>query len=233
MRSRSLLWSFDFAVQGIVHALRTQRNMRLHALAAGLVMFVALWFRMSGLEFLALTFAIALVFVAELVNTAVEAAVDVATDRYDPMAKVAKDVSAGAVLVASVTAVIVGYVVFFNRLTSVTETLFARVRQTPAHVTVLALMLTALAVLVLKAFGREGRFLRGGWPSGHTAIATAAATAVGYATNNASAMVLALFVAALVAQSRVESEIHTIPQVAVGAVLGFLITTMAFQLSFS
>ena len=99
----------------------------------------------------------------------------------------------------------------------------------PAHLTVIALTLTGVAVLALKAVYGEGTWLRGGWPSGHTALATAAATAIGYGTHSGSALVLGLFIAALVAQSRVESETHTIPQTALGGVVGILISTLVFQ----
>jgi diacylglycerol kinase (ATP) len=230
VRSRSLLWSFDYAIQGIAHALRTQRNMRLHVLAAVVVLLGSLFFRITGLELIALLFSIALVLIAELANTALEATVDLATDGFDPMAKVAKDVAAGAVLVASVCAVAVGYVVFFGRMTPVTELLIDQVRASPATITLVALVVTALTVLVVKAFTHEGTFVRGGWPSGHTALAVAMATAIGYSTGSAKAMILAMFIAALVGQSRVETDAHTIAQTVIGAVLGFLVTTALFQM---
>ncbi len=229
MRSRSLLWSFNYAIEGIVYTLRTQRNMRLHALAATIVLSSGIVLGVSRLEMIALIFAISLVLTAELVNTALEATVDIAIDRFDPMAKIAKDVAAGAVLIASVGAVGVGYVVFFERLTRLADRGFRVIHQTPVHLTVVALALTVLAVLSLKALGREGTWLHGGWPSGHTAVATAAAMAIGYATESASALVLSLFIAALVAQSRVESETHTIPQVLLGAAVGLVISTLIFQ----
>jgi diacylglycerol kinase (ATP) len=229
VRSRSLLWSFDYAIQGIVYALRTQRNMRLHALAAVVVLVAALFFRIGGLELVALLFAISLVFIAELANTSLEAVVDLAIETYEPMAKIAKDVAAGGVLIASLNAVAVGYVVFFARLTPVAETLMTRIGSSSPALTLIALALTALIVLVLKAATHEGTFVRGGWPSGHTALAVATATAIGYATQSAKAMLLAMFIAALVGQSRVETEAHTIPQTVLGALLGFLLTTAVFQ----
>ena len=232
MRSRSLLWSFNYAIQGIVYALRTQRNMRLHFIAAALVLGLAVLMDVSRLEMVALLFAIGFVLFTELVNTAVESTVDLAVDRFDPRAKVAKDVAAGGVLVSSLIAVAVGYVIFFDRAQDLMAEGFAVVSRSPVHLTVIALGLTALAVIALKAFSREGTFLRGGWPSGHTALATGAAMAAGYATRNSSAAVLALFIAALVAQSRVESGTHTIPQVVSGALVGFLITTAVFQVFF-
>lgn len=232
MRSRSLLWSFNYAIEGIVYALRTQRNMRLHVIAAAVVLAAAVLLDVTRLEMVALLFAIGFVLFTELVNTAIESTVDLAVDRFDPRAKVAKDVAAGGVLISSLVAVAVGYVIFFDRARDIAAEGFDLVQRSPVHLTVIALGLTALAVLALKAYLREGTFLRGGWPSGHAALATGAATAVGYATMSSSAAVLALFIAALVAQSRVESGTHTIPQVISGAVVGFLITTIVFQVFF-
>ncbi len=231
MRSRSLLWSFNYAIEGIAYTLRTQRNMRIHVASAIVVLIASLFLRIERAEFLAVVFAIAFVLVTELVNTAVEATVDIVTDSFLPLAKVAKDVAAGAVFVSALTALIVGYIVFFSRLTHVTDILLIRVQQTPLHVTVVALAVTALAVLIMKAFRREGgTWVRGGWPSGHTALASAGAAAIAYITGDPAAAVISLSVAVLVAQSRVESEAHTVPQVVWGAATGLLITTVIFQL---
>lgn len=235
MRSGSLVWSFDYAIRGIVYTLRTQRNMRLHFLVSACVFVAALALHIAGLELIALIFAVGLVLAAELINTAVETTVDLATQTYDPLAGVAKDVAAGAVLVTAVTAVAVGYVVFFSRLTPLAQQLLHGARASDATVTVIVLALTSGMVLALKAITRvKGTsFLRGGWPSGHTALAFAMAAAIGYSTSSAKAMVLAMFIAALVGQSRLESEAHTIAQTAAGALLGFLLATAAFQLFWS
>jgi diacylglycerol kinase (ATP) len=232
MRSRSILWSFDYAIRGIVYALRTQRNMRLHMLAAVTVFVAALWLDVGGLELIALVFAVGFVIVCELINTAVETTVDLAVEGYDPRAAIAKDVAAGAVLISSVTAVAVGYVVFFQRIAPIAEGLLRTAHSSSASITLLALGITSIAVLAVKAATHEkgASFLRGGWPSGHTALAFAVATAIGYSVSSAKAMILALFIAALVAQSRAESGAHTIPQIAAGAVLGFLLSTAAFQI---
>jgi diacylglycerol kinase (ATP) len=231
LRSRSLLWSFNYAIQGIVYAFRTQRNMRLHMLAATVVLFGALFFRIGRSDLIALVFTVSFVLVAELANTAIEATIDVATERFDPLAKTAKDVAAGAVLIASINAVAVGYMVFYAHLAHASQNLFVKVASVPLHLTLIALALTGIAVIVAKAVSREGTFMRGGWPSGHTALATAVATGLGYATNSPFVFIGGLFLAALVAQSRVEGEIHTIPQVITGAILGFLVATFVFQVS--
>jgi diacylglycerol kinase (ATP) len=232
MRSRSVLWSFNYAIQGIVYALRTQRNMRLHVFAAFAVFIASLILHITGFGLIAIVFAISLVIVTELVNTAIEAAVDLAVDRPDPLAKISKDVAAGAVFVASLNAVVVAFLVMFEPVRRVAQGGLKLVEVSSPSVTVIGLGLVALVVIALKAASREGSFMRGGWPSGHTALAVGAAVALGYITGSASALVLALFIAGLVAQSRVETEVHTIPQVILGALLGLLIVTAVFQLFF-
>src|SRR3954464_12132851 len=111
-RPQNLLESFNFAFEGIIHVLRTQRNMRIHFLVAVVVLVAAVWVGVTKLELIALLLAIAFVFITEMINSAIEQAIDVATTSFDPLAKLAKDVAAGAVLIATVNAVAVGYLVF-------------------------------------------------------------------------------------------------------------------------
>jgi diacylglycerol kinase (ATP) len=229
VRSRSLLKSFNYAIDGIVFALRTQRNMRIHFIVAVVVLASGLLVSISRLEFLVLLFAIALVITMELINTAIESAIDVTTTTFDPLAKIAKDVAAAAVLIASLNAVFVGYLIFFFRVNPWTKTVLTAVRSMPVHVTVIALLLVIIAVIVMKALVGEGTFLRGGWPSGHSAIAASLVTALVFITRSALVGTLGLVLAALVFHSRIETGVHTALQVAAGAVLGVLITVLIFQ----
>jgi diacylglycerol kinase len=108
--------SFGYAFSGLWHVLRTQRNARVHAAIALLTITMGMALRISAGEF-ALTFvAISGVFIAEMFNTALEACVDLASPQLHPLAKVAKDVAAGAVLVSAVLALIIGFCIFEPRL---------------------------------------------------------------------------------------------------------------------
>lgn len=231
-RSHSILWSFEHAIDGIVYALRTQRNMRVHVALALVAAVAGLVLGVSRLELTAVVFAIGLVFVTELINTAIEAAVDVSVEHYDPLAKVAKDVAAGAVLVSAVNALVVAYLVLFDPVRVLLQRGLEEVRFASTDLTVIALGLVVLLVLVMKAFSREGTWLSGGWPSGHAAVAFSAAVVVGFVTANAGALLLSLFIAFLVVQSRVEAGIHSVSQSLVGALLGVLVTTAVFQAFF-
>ncbi len=146
-RAPSLLDSFNFAFEGIIHVLRTQRNMRIHFAAAVVVLVAALWAGVSHLELIALMLAIAFVFITEMINSALEQAIDVATTSFDPLAKLAKDIAAGAVLIATVNALGIGYLVFSGKVANRSSRLLERLRGADAKLTLIALVLTVIVVI--------------------------------------------------------------------------------------
>jgi len=233
-RSRTIFDSFNYAFEGIIHVLRTQRNMRIHFVVAIGVIVLALVVAVSKIELIALLISITFVLIAEMINSAIEGAIDVATSSFDPMAKLAKDVAAGAVLIATLNAVAVGYLVFAHRVSARSGHLLDRLREAPAAVTLAALAVTVVAVVATKAWTGRGTPLRGGLPSGHAAIAFAAWIAVTYAAGSShrfTVAVIALVLALLVAQARVESGVHSALEVVFGALLGSLTALALFQLA--
>jgi len=150
-RPPSVLDSFNYAFEGIIHVLRTQRNMRIHFLAAAAVLVAAIAIGVTRIELIALMIAIAFVLIAEMINTAIEGAVDVSTTSFDPNAKLAKDIAAGAVLIATVNAVVIGYLVFSEAVQDRSSRLLDRIADAPAKLTLIALVLTVLIVLALRA----------------------------------------------------------------------------------
>ncbi len=227
----SLLESFNYAFEGIIHVLRTQRNMRIHFGVAVVVLVAALATSVSKLELIALLLAIAFVMIAEMINTAIEGAVDVSTTSIDPNAKLAKDIAAGAVLIATVNAVAVGYLVFSGQVADRSTRLLDRLANAPAQVSLVALVLTTLIVIATKALTGRGTPLRGGLPSGHAAIGFAIWMLVTLIVEGHRFLVSALaFIAALlVAQTRVESGVHSTLEVTYGALIGALTALVIFQ----
>ncbi len=232
-RPPSILESFNFAFEGIIHVLRTQRNMRIHFAVAVVVLVAALAFDVSRLELIALLIAIAFVLIAEMVNTAIEAAVDVASTSFDPMAKLAKDIGAGAVLIAAINAIAVGYLVFSGQVAGESSRLLDKLSEAPAELTLVALVLTIALVIAMKALSGRGSPLRGGWPSGHAAVAFAAWMAVTLVLDDSEhrflVSSLSLILALLVAQTRIEAGVHSTLEVASGGLLGALVTLVVFQ----
>jgi diacylglycerol kinase (ATP) len=231
-RAPSLLDSFNYAFEGIIHVLRTQRNLRIHFAVAIVVIAAAVAVGVQRQELIALLLAIAFVLVAEMVNSAIEGAIDVSTTSFDPNAKLAKDIAAGAVLIASVTAVAVGYLVFSGAAAERTARILDRVRNAPAEITLVALVLTILVVIATKAWTGRGTPLRGGLPSGHAALAFAGWMAATYVIGDDHRFLissLTFIMALLVAQTRVESGVHSAAEVFYGGALGALVTLAVFQ----
>ncbi|MDP5273098.1 diacylglycerol kinase family protein [Chengkuizengella axinellae] len=106
--------SFRYAYEGLVYAYSTQKNMRFHFFAGVIALMLALYFELSYLEVLFICLVTCLVIVMELLNTAIEKTIDLTTQEVHPLAKIAKDVAAAAVLVTAVFAVIVGIVIFYH-----------------------------------------------------------------------------------------------------------------------
>lgn len=125
-KNRNFMQSFKYAVSGFFFALMHERNLRFHIWAAVIVFIFAYNFGLTKIEWAALVMVITFVLVCELINTAVENAVDTATRKYSPTAKIAKDVAAGAVLISAVSAVVVGIILFSDaaRITAALHTIF-------------------------------------------------------------------------------------------------------------
>jgi diacylglycerol kinase (ATP) len=230
-RAPSLLDSFNFAFEGIIHVLRTQRNMRIHFMIAAGVLIAAVAIGVDRLELIALLISVAFVLIAEMINTAIEGAVDVSTTSFDPNAKLSKDIAAGAVLIATVNSVAVGYLVFSEAVQDRSSRLLERLADAPAKLTLIALIVTVIVVISVKALTQRGTPLRGGLPSGHAAVAFAGWMALTLFVDQQRFLVssIAFILALLVAQTRVESGIHSGVEVLYGAVIGSLTTLALFQ----
>ena len=232
-RPHSVIQSFNYAFEGVVGVLRREPNMRVHFAIAAAVLGVAIGVGVTKLELIALILAVAIVLITEMINTAVEAAVDLTTNQYSPLAKLAKDVAAGAVLISAIAAIAVGYLVLVERLSEPSGRLIGEVRNAPVNVTIGALVITVIAVIAVKAISGRGTPLSGGFPSGHAALGFAGWMAITFVVEGFEhrllVSVLALIMALLVAQTRIESGIHSTFEVAVGAAVGTLVTLMVFQ----
>lgn len=106
--------SFKYAFQGIVYALKEEPNLKFHFLAGLIVIILSFLLGISTKDWITIIILIGFVIAIELTNTAIEAVVDGLTEKHHPAAKLAKDISAGAVLVAALTATIIGIIIFLS-----------------------------------------------------------------------------------------------------------------------
>lgn len=149
---RKTLSSFSYAFQGLRHAYRTQRNLRFHMLAAAVVAVLTFWLPLTASETLFVTAVAFAVIICELLNTAIEAAVDLAGPHPHPLAKIAKDVAAAAVTVTAFFALVTGIIVFFPLFYEIAG---SRTLQ-PAHITAPS-AIASLALLFLAGSAFTGR----------------------------------------------------------------------------
>jgi len=115
-KTRTLGESFFYAISGILYALKTQRNIKIHFMTTLLIILFSILLKLNITEVLIVAITIALVLTAEMINTAIEAVVDMFTQEYHPLAQAAKNVAAGAVLISALNAVVVGYLIFYNKI---------------------------------------------------------------------------------------------------------------------
>jgi len=220
---------FKYAIEGVVHVFRTQRHMRFHFLTMVLVLVFSLVLKLKREEIIVLLFTISLVLAAEMFNTAIEAVVDLVTQTYHPLAKFAKDIAAGAVLIASINALAVAFLLFPGgaRLKLLSKDVGLH---SPGWPTVAAVTFLLLGIMVLmwKVAGGKGKLLKGGVVSGHSAVGFFLATTIMFMSANKAVGILAFLLAVLVAQSRVEGGIHTLAEVVTGALLATAATCVVY-----
>ncbi|EEH98816.1 diacylglycerol kinase [Clostridium tertium] len=228
MKIKKMVESFNYAINGIIETVRTQRNMKIHIFAALCVLLACFLFDVSKIEFLILAITITLVLGAEIINTAIEATIDMSTNHYHPLAKIAKNASAGAVLVTAVNALLVGYIIFWDKISNLSYDVIHKVKESEPYMIFIALVFVVLATLIIKSIFGEGTPLRGGMPSGHSALSFSIATAISLITEEPICIVLSYLMALITAQSRVDSNVHSIWEVIVGALFGTLLTLLIF-----
>jgi diacylglycerol kinase (ATP) len=225
------LWSsFHYAFSGILYATRTQPNMRIHLIVGALVLLATLYLRLQRVYVVCVIVLVAFVIALELVNTAIESVVDLMTVAHHPLAKIAKDTAAGAVLVATLSAVVVGYLVFYEGITANASRVYTAVAQAPPNLVFVSLALVAIATIFAKAYIGRGSPLQGGAVSGHAALGFAGATLIALLAANPLVTLVAYFLAFLISQSRVEGGIHSTGEVFLGAVIGVGISYALFLL---
>lgn len=113
MKSANVFESFRYALRGIWYCLRNERNYQIHGIAALLVFLCAWYYEVDRYQWYILLLTVMSVLVLEMINTAIELMIDLISPEFHPIAKIIKDISAGAVLIASIVAVVIGVFIFF------------------------------------------------------------------------------------------------------------------------
>ena len=227
---QKFLKGFDYAYEGLVWAINHEKNMKFHLLALAILLVGSLFFNLSRVEMITLVFAVCFVLGFELLNTSIEQAVNLASGgKYSPFAKASKDLSAAATFIAALNALFVAYLIFFDKFLDLYNSVFARITRRPSHLAVITLALVIVVTIFLKGIFYEGHgtAFKGGFVSGHTSLSFCAATIGILLVDQPLVKLMFIGLALIVAESRYETNIHSVPEIIRGAILG---TSMAMAI---
>ncbi|HXX81175.1 MAG TPA: diacylglycerol kinase [Thermodesulfovibrionales bacterium] len=222
--------SANFAIEGILHGTKTQRHLRYHLYSAAGILILCYILGISRNDFLVIAIMVIVVLFAELFNTAIETMVDILSPGHNEKARITKDVAAGAVLTTAFGAAVIGYIILMPYIRKGFQTGFSIAKHSGEDISVMAVILVLILVVITKAYLGKGTPLRGGIPSGHSALAFSLWVGVSYTTGNAFASVFSFFLAAVIAASRVTLKIHTVWEVVLGGAIGASLTFLLFQI---
>ena len=224
-----MVQSLNNAAEGIIYVIKNERNMRVHFLLGFVVLLAAILVGVSRVEWIILCTIISFVLAAEMMNTVIEEVIDLVEPLIHPNVRIIKDVSAGFVLVAAINALIVGFFIFSKYTSWPIQITAMKIRHASWHIMFIALLVVVFLVISGKAFFHRGTPFRGGVLSGHSAVAFALWTSIIFTYDNIFVLGSTFCLAALVAQSRLRAKIHSLGEVIAGALVGFLVTAILFQ----
>ncbi len=224
------LYSVDNAIEGILHAAKTERHVRFHLLSAAALLVLCFTFGINKWEFIILTTMAAIVIVAEMFNSAIESAVDMISPHKQEKARIVKDMAAGAVLISSFMSLVAAYFILKPYISDFYYNGIKIARHSGDDIAVAALIIIMIFVVILKAYLGQVHPLKGGMPSGHAALSFSIFVSISLINQTLPAISLSLFFAILVSSSRIYQKIHSLIEVLAGAALGSVITFLLFKM---
>lgn len=231
-KNKSLVNAMRYALNGIIHAFKTERNLRIDYIIGTLVLLCSLFFDFSKTEMICLILTIGFVIFSEMINTTVEYIVDLITDEYNENAKAAKDIAAGGVLISGGISVIVAYFLFVDKLSKASTSMLTSILSSRAHLLVTVLFAAVLLTVVIKGIVCKKRenYVEA-FPSTRVTVSFALAIYLYIITKSflvgGIALVLALIISSLKKEKDNVSYLHLI----FSALLGILIVLTIYHIS--
>ena len=222
---------FDYAFEGLVFAINNEKNMKFHILASILVLLVSLFLNVSRVEMMFLVFSIAFVVSLELINTSLEQAINLAGNgKKSKIAKASKDLSAAATFVSALNTLFVAYLVFFDKVANFSSSVVLKISRRPSHLALITISIVIIMTIFLKGifYKGHGTAFHGGFASGHTSVAFALATIGAMKVSEGLLIFIFYGLAIIVAESRFEADIHSLPEIIRGGILGTAIAFFVF-----
>lgn len=230
MPIRKWLKSANFAIEGILHAARTQRHLRYHFYSAAAVLLISYIIGVSRTEFMIIALSVIAVLLSEMFNTAIEGIVDIISPNHSEKARIVKDIAAGAVFITAFGAAVVGYIVLSPYIRDIFYKGLYIAKHSKEEIAIISFIIVLIFVVVTKVYFGKGQPLRGGMPSGHAALSFSVWIAVTFITANFTASLLSFILAVIIAQSRVTTKVHTWWEVFLGSLMGAVVTVLLFKI---
>lgn len=230
VKNKTLFTAMGHAVDGVIKAFKTERNLRIDYIIGLLVLISSLFFDFTKTEFACLCLTIGFVIFAEMINSTVEYIVDLVTDKYDERAKAAKDIAAGGVLIASAVAIIVAYFLFADKLYNATTHILNSIVSSKLHILFTIVFAVIMLVVILKGiFGKKDKYASS-VPSARVALAFALTTYVYFITKSIFVGAIALILSLIIAQFKVQNTKANTMYIIMSAALGILVVLIVYQL---
>jgi len=230
MPLRQWIKSANFAIEGILHAAKTQKHLRYHFYSAAAVLLLSYILGISRTEFLIISLSVIAVLLAEMFNTAIEATIDIISPEHSEKARIVKDIAAGAVFVTAFGVAVVGYIILFPYIRDIFHKGLYITKHSKEEIAIISFIIVLILVVITKASFGKGHPLSGGMPSGHAALAFSVWVAITYITENFIASLLCFILAVIIAQSRVITKVHSWWEVILGSLIGAVATFLLFRL---
>lgn len=229
MKNRTLGDSFKNALEGIFYVIKAERNMKIHIASALVVILLSINYKLDKIETVFVCVAIGLVLVCELLNTAIEVLVDMVMESFHPKAKIVKDVAAGGVLMSAILSVVIGYIIFIDRVAIDTGYAVGFLRNLDIRISIAVLTGAIVLLVIIAAAFKKKVSMKSGWDTAIAFIVSAAAMAVLLWNGNVKNSILFFGICMLIVISRFKKKMQNFYGILLGAVPAFLIVLIIYQ----
>lgn len=230
VKNKTFFTAFGHAMDGIIRAFKTERNLRIDYIIGLTVFICSLFFDFTKTEFACICLTIGFVIFAEMINSAVEYIVDLVTDKYDERAKAAKDIAAGCVLIASCVSVVVAYFLFEDKLYDATTHIIKSILSSKLHILFTILFAITLLVVILKGyFSKDDEYSKSN-PSLRVALAFGLTTYSYLITKSLLICGVTFILSILISQMKVQNSKTRPIYILLSALLGILIVIVIYQI---
>lgn len=230
VKNKTFYSAFGHAVDGIIRAFKTERNLRIDYIIGLTVFMCSLFFDFTKTEFACLCLTIGFVIFAEMINSTVEYIVDLVTDKYDDRAKAAKDIAAGGVLIASTVSVVVAYFLFEDKLYNATTHIITSILSSKLHILLTIIFAITLLVVILKGFFSKTDEYSKSHPSLRVALAFGLTTYAYLITKSMFVGGIAFLLSIIISQMKVQNNKIKPLYILFSALLGILIVVIIYQI---